>query len=182
MNENHFFRQGSRSCLTSLVIASLAICAMIISVSRQYPAHPSCGGMLGAGFPALFICDDWGGGSPTGSWGKIDFVDVLNGGVRPGGFLADFLFYNVLIWVVTVGVFRKRINRRTLWWGALISIGFMAGFLCAFLTFQSSSLYLGDSYHRNTPTPVIPSPTSPATMDSRTTPTVALVPFSLLDP
>ena len=182
MNENQLFRQGSRGCLTSLVIAILAICAMIISVIRQYPSHPSCNGMLGAGFPALFICDDWGGGSPTSSWGKITLVDVPNGGIRPGGFLVDFLFYNVLIWVITVGVFRKRINRRTLWWGALISIGFMAGFLCAFLIFQSSSLYLGDSYHRATPTPVIPSPTSPATMDSRITPIVALVPFSLQDP
>ena len=170
MNENQLFRQGSRGCLTSLIITTLAICAMIISISRQYPSHPSCGGMLGAGFPALFICDDWGGGSPTGSWGKIDFVDVLNGGIRPGGFLVDFLFYNTLIWVVAVFVLQKGINRRTLWWGALISIGFMAGFLCAFLTFQSSSLYLGDSYHRNTSTPVIPSPTSLATMASEEPP------------
>jgi hypothetical protein len=182
MNENHFFQQGSRSCLTSLVIASLAICALIISVSRHYPSNPSCGGMLGAGFPALFICDDWGGGSPTGSWGKITLVDVPNGGIRPGGFFVDFLFYNALIWIVAVVALHKRMNRRTLWWGALISIGFMAGFLCAFLTFQSSSLYLGDSYHRATPTSVIPSPTSPASMDSRTTSTVALVLFSPLDP
>jgi hypothetical protein len=47
---------------------------MAISANYQYPEHPSCGGMLGAGFPVLFICDDWGGGSPTSSWEKIDYV------------------------------------------------------------------------------------------------------------
>lgn len=71
--------------------------------------------MLGAGFPVLFICDDWGGGSPSSSWGKITFVDVPNGGIRPTGFLVDFLFYNLLIWIVVVGIFGKRIDRRTLW-------------------------------------------------------------------
>jgi len=164
MTDNHFFRQGARGCLTSLIIASLAICGMIISISRQYPAHPACEGMLGAGFPVIFICDDWGGGSPTGSWGKITFVDVPNGGIRPTGFLVDFLFYSLLIWTVVVGIFGKRVDRRTLWWGAWISIGFVIGFLCAFLTFLSSNLYLGDSYYRVTPTPIIPTPTSLETM------------------
>ena len=178
MNENQLIRQGARSCFTSLIITLLAIFAMIISISRQYPSHPSCGGMLGAGFPALFICDDWGGGSPTGSWGKITLVDVPNGGIRPGGFLVDFLFYTAMIWIITVGVFHKRINRRTLWWAALISAVFIVGFLCAFLTFQSSSLYLGGSYHRTTPTPIIPSPTSPATIDSGITPSATLIFYS----
>lgn len=170
MTENYFFRQGVRGCLTSLIITLLAIFAMIISITRQYPSHPSCGGMLGAGFPVIFICDDWGGGSPTSSWGKITFVDVPNGGIRPTGFLVDFLFYTAMIWTIVAGVFSKRINRRTLWWGAWISVGFSIGFLCAFLIFQSSSLYLGDSYYRRTPTPIIPSPTSPATMASEEAP------------
>jgi hypothetical protein len=182
MTDNHFFRQGARGCLTSLIITLLAIFAMIISISRQYPAHPSCGGMLGAGFPAIFICDDWGGGSPSSSWGKITFIDVPNGGIRPTGFLVDFLLYTGLIWMVVAVVFRKRIDRRTLRWAALISIVFITGFLCAFLTFQSSSLYLGDTYYRTTPTPLIPSPTSPATDDSSITPIAALIPFLFLDP
>jgi hypothetical protein len=154
----------------------LAIFAMIISLSRQYPSHPSCGGMLGAGFPTIFICDDWGGGSPSSSWGKITLIDVPNGGIRPTGFLVDFLFYTGLIWIVAVGIFRKRINRHTLWWGALISIVFIVGYLCAFLTFQSSSLYLGDSYYRRTPTPIIPSPTSVETMVSGEAPVVTPTP------
>jgi len=176
MVENHFFRQGARGCLTSLIITLLAIFAMILSISRQYPAHPSCGGMLGAGFPVLFICDDWGGGSPSSSWGKITFIDVPNGGIRPTGFLVDFLFYTGLIWIVAVGIFRKRINRRTLRWAALISAVFIVGYLCAFLTFQSSSLYLGDSYHRTTPTPIIPSPTSIETMSSHEAPVASPTP------
>ncbi len=173
MKENQFFQQGFRGCFISLVSILLAICAMAFSVNYRHPEHPSCGGMLGAGFPVLFICDDWGGGSPTGSWEKIDFVDVLNGGIRPAGFLVDFLFYSVLIWIVgfmASGIFHKGINPRDLWWATFISIGFMAGFTCAFLTFQSSSLYLGDSYHRTTPTPVLPSPTPLGTMPAIITP------------
>ncbi len=145
---------------------------MAISANYQYPEHPSCGGMLGAGFPVLFICDDWGGGSPTGSWEKIDFVDVLNGGIRPGGFLVDFLFYIVLIWIVLFiasGILHKGINHRDLWWTTFISIGFISGFLCAFLTFQSSDLYIRDS-HIRTPTPLIPSPTPLEAMPSLITP------------
>jgi len=134
MNENQLIQQGARGCLTSLIITFLAICAMIISINRQYPAHPACGGMLGAGFPAIFICDDWGGGSPSSSWGKITFVDVPNGGIRSGGFL------------------------------------------CAFLTFLSSSLYLGDSYYRVIPTPIIPTLTSIETMASGEAPVVTPTP------
>ena len=178
MKENQFFRQGSRGCFISLVSILLAICAMAISANYQYPEHPSCGGMLGAGFPVLFICDDWGGGSPTGSWEKIDFVDVLNGGIRPAGFLVDFLFYTVLIWIawfIAFSVFHKDINRHNLWWAIFISVGFISGFLCAFLIFQSSDLYIGDS-HIRTPTPVIPSPTPLGTMPSVITPTATLAP------
>jgi len=173
MRQKQFFKQGSRGCFISLASILLANCAMAFSANYQYPEHPSCRGMLGAGFPVLFICDDWGGGSPTGSWEKIDFVDVLNGGIRPAGFLVDLLFYIVLIWIVwfiAAGIFHKGTNRRDLWWATFISAGFMAGFTCAFLTFQSSSLYLGDSYYRTTPTLMLPSPTPPGTMPSIITP------------
>jgi len=173
MKENQFFRQGSRGCFISLVIILLAIFAMAISANYQYPEHPSCGGMLGAGFPALFICDDWGGGSPTNSWGKITSIDIINGGIRPTGFLIDFLFYTVLIWIVwllAARIFQKHINHNDLWWVTFISLGFISGFLCAFLTFQSSSLYLGDSYYRTSPTPILPSPTPFGTMPPVITP------------
>ena len=173
MKENQFFQQGSRGCFINLVIILVAIFAITISANYQYPEHPSCGGMLGAGFPVLFICDDWGGGSPTNSWGKITFVDIPNGGIRPTGFLIDFLFYTVLIWIVwllAARIFQKRINNSDLWWVAFISFGFISGFLCAFLTFQSSSLYLGDSYYRTSPTPILPSPTPFGTMPSVITP------------
>ena len=178
MKENQLFRQGSRGCFISLASVLLAICAMAISTNYQHPEHPSCGGMLGGGFPVLFICDDWGGGSPTGSWDKIDFVDVLNGGVRPEGFLIDFLFYSVLIWIawfIASGIFHKGINDHDLWWATFIGVGFIFGFLCAFLTFQSSDLYVRDS-HIRTPTPVIPSPTSFETMPSLTTPIATSTP------
>ena len=178
MKENQLLRQGSRGCFISLVSISLVIFAMAASTKFQHPQQPSCGGMLGAGFPMLFICDDWGGGSPTSSWEKIDFVDVLNGGIRPVGFLADFMFYIVLIWIVMFivsGIFHKGINHRDFWWAIFITLGFISGFLCAFLTFGSSGFYAREFLNR-TPTPVIPSPTSLETMPSVITPITTLTP------
>lgn len=96
--KNQFIRRGARIFFIGLVSMLLAICAMVISVNYQYPEHPSCRGMLGAGFPVLYICDDWGGGSPTSSWGKITPVDVLNEGINLEGFLVDFLFYTTLFY------------------------------------------------------------------------------------
>ena len=154
MKENHFFRPGFHGCFISLLIILLASSAMAISTNYQYPAHPSCRGALGAGFPTLFICDAGVGGSPIDSWGQIDVADVFNRGIRPEGFLVDFLFYLGLIWLVGVVVSRispNRIDHRAVWWAALISIGFIFGVLCAFLVFQSSSLY---ESRVSTPTPL----------------------------
>jgi uncharacterized membrane protein len=173
MKENQIFQHGLRGCFISFVIIFAAIVAMAVSTNYQYPEHPSCGGMLGAGFPVPFICDDWGGGSPTNSWGKITFVDIPNGGIRPRGFLIDFLFYAVLIWIAFsfgARIFQKRINRTDFWWVAFISFGFIVGFICASLTFLSSSLYLGDYYYSTSPTPILPSPTALGTMPSVVTP------------
>ncbi len=167
MNGNQIFRGGARGCFINLVITLLAICAMAFSTNVHYPEHRSCGGMLGAGFPVLFICDDWGGGSPTSSWGKITLVDIPNGGVRPTGFFVDFLFYTILLWVawfIGSRFFQKRVSQRDLWLAIFMSMAFIFGFLCAFLTFQSSSLYMSDTYYRTTPTPIIPSPTAFGTL------------------
>lgn len=136
MNENQIFRQGLRGLFISAACILLALGALRISAKYQYPNHPYCGDMVGAGFPVLFICDDWGGGSPTSSWNKIDFVDVINGGIVPGGFLVDFLFYFIisgLLWFTLSSMIGKGLNRSDLWWTALISTGFISGFLCAFL-------------------------------------------------
>jgi hypothetical protein len=154
MKENHFFRPGFQGCFISVAIILLAISAMAVSTNYQYPAHPSCGGALGAGFPTLFICDAGLGGSPIDSWGKVDFADVFNRGIRPGGFIVDFLFYLALIWLVGVVASRisyNRIDPRNIGWAAFISIGFVFGFLCAFLVFQSSSSY---DPRISTPTPL----------------------------
>ena len=49
--------------------------------------------MLGAGFPSIVVCDTFTGSSPLGELGQIDYVDVFyGGGIRPEGFLLDFLF------------------------------------------------------------------------------------------
>ena len=169
MKENQTFKHGLRGCFISFMIIFAAIVAMAISTIYKYPEHLSCGGMLGAGYPVLFICDDWGGGSPTGSWGKITLIDVPNGGIRPRGFLVDFLFYAVLLWVVFLlgtRIFSRRINRTDLWWVTFISFGFIVGFICASLMFLSSRLYLGDYYYSTSPTPILPSPTALGTMPS----------------
>jgi hypothetical protein len=117
MEKHQTFPEGCIVIATAFLSMFLAIVAMIASVNHyQYPSHPSCadGARLGAGFPVLFICDDWGGGSPTNSWGKIDFVDVLNGGIKPLGFTIDFLFYTLMFWLpflLCIAIYRL-IDRR----------------------------------------------------------------------
>lgn len=173
MKENQFLLQGSHGCVISLAFILSSLLAMTISVYHQVPEQPSCGGMLGAGFPVLFICDDWGGGSPSNSWGKITPIDIINGGIRPTGFIIDFLFYFMLVWIawLTAARFsRKPAKHYGLWWAAFISLGFLCGLLGAFLTYRSSSLYLGDYYYYASATPIAPSPTAFGTMPSALTP------------
>jgi hypothetical protein len=164
MKENESFRQGFRGFFISLVFLLLALLAVSISAKFLYPENAYCGDMVGAGFPAMFICDDWGGGSPTSSWGKIDFVDVLNGGLIPSGFLIDLVFYFLLsgfFWVIASSILRKGLNRGDLWWTIFIGLGFITGLLCAFLAFLPSYLnYVRRPVFNRTATPIfVPSPT-----------------------
>ena len=109
-------KQRTAALLILVMSMLLAIFAMIISVNHQYPNSPSCQGMLGAGFPVLYICDNWGGGSPTNSWGKITPIDVINGGINLGGFLVDFLFYTALFYaaiLVMRAVYKRVVATRT---------------------------------------------------------------------
>ncbi len=99
MKKIRFIPHGCGFFLFGFVSLFLAFAAIILSANYQYPESPACGGMLGAGFPLLYICDNWGGGSPTSSWGKITPVDVINGGVNFSGFLADFLFYTAVFFL-----------------------------------------------------------------------------------
>ena len=164
MKENQTFPQGVRGCFISLVCIFLAIGAVIISAKYVYPENPYCRDMVGAGFPVMFICDDWGGGSPTSSWGKIDFVDFFNGGMIPGGFLIDLIFYLILIgfiWFAASGIIQKGLNRRDLWWTIFIGMGFMTGLLCTFLAVLPGYLnYIRPPVVNRTATPIfVPSPT-----------------------
>src|SRR5689334_11106495 len=131
MKENSVFPYAYRGCFISLVSIVLAICLLALSTNYKYPEHPLCRGGLGAGFPMLFICDAGLGGSPISSWGKITLVDIPNGGIRPGGFLLDFLFYLLLVWIVgfaAAKIFQRGIHRRDLWWVGFISIVYITGF------------------------------------------------------
>jgi hypothetical protein len=164
MNENQFFRQGLRGFLISWVCILLALWAVSISARYLYPENTYCGDMVGAGFPVMFICDDWGGGSPTSSWGKIDFVDFLNGRIIPSGFLIDLVFYFILfgfIWFTASSIIHKGLNRSDLWWITFIGMGFITGLLCTFLVFQPSYLnYIRPPVFNRTSTPIfVPSPT-----------------------
>ena len=164
MKENEYFQHGLRGFFMSFVFIVLALLAVSISATYLYPNNAYCGDMVGAGFPMMFICDDWGGGSPTNSWGKIDFVDVLNGGLIPGGFLIDFVFYLLLIGffsLLALSILRKSWNPSDLWWTIFISLGFITGLLCAFLAFIPSYLnYVRPPVFDRTTTPIfVPSPT-----------------------
>lgn len=112
MMKNSFASTTVRVLLIFLASLPLALGAMLLSVNYQYPENPACAGMLGAGFPLMFICDDWGGGSPTSSWGIITPVDVVNGGVIWEKFWVDFLFYTALIFI-TILILRAVHQRMT---------------------------------------------------------------------
>jgi hypothetical protein len=99
MRKNNKTSTAVHILLIILASIALALVAVVLSVNYQYPESPACAGMLGAGFPLLYICDDWGGGSPTGSWGKITTIDVVNGGVIWGQFLLDLLFYTAMCFI-----------------------------------------------------------------------------------
>ncbi|HBG74997.1 MAG: hypothetical protein A2X25_07150 [Chloroflexi bacterium GWB2_49_20] len=115
MKENRIFQQKRRNFSVVLVSILLAIFAMIISVKYQYPDNSSCQGYLGAGFPVLYICDGNGGGSPIQSWGKITPIDVVNGGIRPIGFVVDFLFYTIIFYaaiLLILGIYQRVVRTR----------------------------------------------------------------------
>jgi hypothetical protein len=180
MKESSFLPNAFRGCLISLVSVFLALCLVWLSTSYQYPEHPLCIGGLGAGFPLLFICDAGLGGSPISSWGKITLVDIPNGGIRPGGFLLDFLFYLALVWIfgfAVARIFRRGIHRHDMGWTVFISSIFIAGLLCGSLVFFSSELY--EKNYARTPIPnliIIPSPTPLGTMPSVITPVATVGP------
>jgi len=180
MKEHSLFPHALRGCLVNLVNIVLVLGAMVLSVNYRYPEHPLCRGGLGAGFPVLLICDAGVGGSPISSWGKITFVDIPNGGIRPGGFLLDFLFYSAcvwILWILAAWIFPQGLPHRDLGWAALINVVYIIGFLCASLLFFSSELY-SKGYAR-TPTPnitIIPSATPLGTPPSLVTPIPTLGP------
>lgn len=92
-------------CGGYLAIMLLAICVTIASVHFFQYSHSSCEtgiGNLGGGFPFLLICDHPGGGSPTSSWGKINYADIENGGVQPLGVFGNLIVYTFLFWLLFV--------------------------------------------------------------------------------
>jgi len=155
-------RSFAGGCLTGLlsILLGLALTASTALVQQRY--YPVCGGGLTAGYPIVFICDD-SGGSPISSWGRIDSADWFNG--DPRAFLLDFLLYSALLWLAwtaVMGLLRERPARdENFKWGLLISVGYLAAFLFAFLSFQTTSLRIEHTFPRTpTPfTPVVPSPT-----------------------
>ncbi len=104
MKISRFFPGRPSACLLAFLSLPLSIVAILLSMNYQVPDSPACGGMLGAGSPVLFICDNWGGGSPTDSWGKITWVDVINGGVLFPRFLIDLFLYALLFFLVLLVV------------------------------------------------------------------------------
>lgn len=174
MHDNQFFRDGFRGCSISLVSILLAICAMVLSTNYHYLESPACGKMLGAGFPSIVVCDTFTGSSPLGELGQIDYVDVFyGGGIRPEGFLLDFLFYLIpilIIWFIVSSIFHKGVSDSALWWTTFIVSGFIAGFLFAFLIIYSSQSYDKNFTYLNTPVSIIPSPTPLGTIPALITP------------
>jgi hypothetical protein len=152
MQENRSF---SRGCSLGILSIVLGIVLTISSAQYQRQYYPVCQGGLSAGFPIVFICDDTGG-SPISSWGKIDFGDLAN--VNLIAFILDFLLYSALLsiaWSMLAGMRNKSLSQdENFKWGLLLSTGYIALFLFAFMSFQSNSLHIEVASPR-TPIPEI---------------------------
>jgi hypothetical protein len=89
------FKRGARGMVLDLGHVVLAASLTLATFGIQHASDPICGGGLGAGFPASFICDA-SGSSPISDWGKMSWTDIPN----PIGAPIDILFYAALIWGV----------------------------------------------------------------------------------
>ena len=86
-----FFSRGLRGLFFDVLHLPLA------TVIYQCPADPLCGGILSAGFPVAFLCDN-AAESPIQAWGIISWgVDNPN---LLGAFV-DILFYCALLWIIS---------------------------------------------------------------------------------
>jgi hypothetical protein len=174
MEESPLSQHSLRGCFIVLISLVFVTGAMALSGNYVYLEHPLCRGAIGGGFPFLFVCDANTGGSPISSWGKVTFIDILMGGLRPGGFLLDFLFYLILacvIWFAAGRLFHTHLHRRDLLWAACMSVIYISGLLCGSLVFFSSELY--DKGYARTPTEnpiIVPSTTPFGTPPSLITP------------
>ena len=147
-------------CVIGMASALLGLCLTLgtILYHREADPDPMCGGGVSAGFPLSFICDDTGG-SPIGSWGKIDFADIFN--INPRPLLLDFLLDSAaltLAWLVLSGLRKGLAHAEIFRWAVLLCIGYMVAFLFAFLLFQSHTLNF-EVPAPTTPTPILYTPT-----------------------
>lgn len=152
MQENKSF---SRGCVLGILSIVLGIVLTVSSAQYQRQYYPVCQGGLSAGFPIVFICDG-SGGSPIGVFGKIDIADWSH--VNPIAFILDFLLYSALLsiaWSLLTALWSKSLSQdENFRWGLLLSTGYIALFLFAFMSFQSNSFGIEISFPR-TPTPEI---------------------------
>ena len=95
MKRGRFLPAGLQGYIFGVVIVLLAAALTVITLSYQRHDSARCQGLLGAGFPASFICDA-SGESPLSSVGKIDWADLDS--INPLGSLLDLLFYASLLW------------------------------------------------------------------------------------
>jgi hypothetical protein len=150
-----------RSCGAGLWILLLAVALMFSSMRvLRHGDDFSCFGQLGAGFPVSFLCNYSGGGSPLSSANRINSADFPY--FSPVGTLVDVLFYAMqlgMIWLIVSSIFRAGPQDRGKYrLAAWIIAVYLAGFLSAFLLFQTGHVRIERSYPR-TPTPLA-SPTT----------------------
>ena len=72
----------------------LAMGLTLATVRMQRPDATLCQGLLGAGFPASFVCDA-SGESPLSSVGQIDWADLDS--VNFAGAFIDILFFALML-------------------------------------------------------------------------------------
>ena len=95
MEQDRLLPPSYRGLVMGLASVLLAVALVLATVAVQRPDPAYCRGLLGAGYPASFVCDA-SGESPLSSVGRIDWADTDS--INLPGSCLDVLFYGLLLW------------------------------------------------------------------------------------
>lgn len=147
----------------------LTTCAILAATTNRYNYKDNfaCGGRLGVGFPASFLCDYGGGASsPIDSWGKVDLADFPYFSLQ--GLFIDSLVYIAILFMIERLMLRiihynEQLHSEYKKWLTFLSISFLLGYVFASFILASNQVNFHNYLLGISPT-MVSSPTPPATL------------------